>query len=223
MDMGTSSTGGTMTTSSAMAAMTSRPSMGMGGGSGCKISMLWNWYTIDACFISRTWRITTPGMFAGSCIGVILLVISLEFLRRVSREYDRYLSHSFLPSPSANPTNDNPSSSPSSSSLPTANNTSNNTSTKNTSSTDENGTKINITGKGQGRLREVFRGNRNGRYKPTLPQQAIRATLHMVQFTIAYFIMLLAMYYNGYIIICIIIGAWLGAFLCSWEGIGPAG
>ena len=27
-------------------------------------------------------------MFAGSCIGVICLVLSLEFLRRVAREYD---------------------------------------------------------------------------------------------------------------------------------------
>ena len=30
-------------------------------------------------------------MFAGSCIGVIFLVISLEFLRRLGKEYDRFL------------------------------------------------------------------------------------------------------------------------------------
>lgn len=30
-------------------------------------------------------------MFAGSCIGVIILVISLEFLRRLGKEYDRFL------------------------------------------------------------------------------------------------------------------------------------
>lgn len=41
----------------------------------------------------------------------------------------------------------------------------------------------------------------------------------MLQFAVAYFIMLLAMYYNGYIIISIIIGAFLGAFIFSWEGI----
>lgn len=56
-------------------------------------------------------------------------------------------------------------------------------------------------------------------YKPTIVQQAVRALIHMLQFAVAYFIMLLAMYYNGYIIICIIIGAFLGFFLCSWEGI----
>ncbi|TGO60942.1 hypothetical protein BCON_0031g00190 [Botryotinia convoluta] len=63
--------------------------MDMGGG--CEISMLWNWYTIDSCFISSKWHITSNGMFASSCIGVILLVMSLEFLRRASREYDRFI------------------------------------------------------------------------------------------------------------------------------------
>lgn len=53
--------------------------------------MLWNWNTIDTCFISSTWHITSAGMFAGSCIGVILLVMSLEFLRRSVKEYDRFL------------------------------------------------------------------------------------------------------------------------------------
>ena len=54
-------------------------------------------------------------------------------------------------------------------------------------------------------------------FRPNIFQQMIRASLHMVSFTVAYFVMLLAMYYNGYIIICIIIGAWLGSFVFSWE------
>ncbi|KAI4092082.1 MAG: hypothetical protein LQ344_003737 [Seirophora lacunosa] len=57
------------------------------------------------------------------------------------------------------------------------------------------------------------------RLVPTVFQQVIRALIHMLQFAVAYFIMLLAMYYNGYIIISIIIGAFLGAFIFSWEGI----
>ncbi|KAF8849986.1 hypothetical protein BDZ45DRAFT_680109 [Acephala macrosclerotiorum] len=39
-------------------------------------------------FIARSWHITFYGMFAGSCIGVILLEMALEFLKRASREYD---------------------------------------------------------------------------------------------------------------------------------------
>jgi copper transporter 1 len=35
----------------------------------------------------------------------------------------------------------------------------------------------------------------------------------MLQFGLAYLIMLLAMYYNGFVIISIVVGAWLGAFV----------
>lgn len=54
-------------------------------------------------------------------------------------------------------------------------------------------------------------------YRPSPIEQVIRALLHMVQFAVAYIIMLLAMYYNGYIIICIFIGAFLGSLIFSWE------
>ncbi|KAK3945219.1 Ctr copper transporter [Diplogelasinospora grovesii] len=54
--------------------------------------MLWNWYTTDACFLSSSWQIAGPGMFAGTCVGVVCLGITLEFLRRCAREYERYLA-----------------------------------------------------------------------------------------------------------------------------------
>jgi copper transporter 1 len=57
-------------------------------------------------------------------------------------------------------------------------------------------------------------------FTPGVGQQAIRALLHMLQFAVAYFIMLMAMYYNGYIIISIFIGSYIGAFLFSWQSIG---
>jgi copper transporter 1 len=47
-------------------------------------------------------------------------------------------------------------------------------------------------------------------------QQFVRAVIHTATFGLAYLIMLLAMYYNGYIIISILIGALLGKFLCDW-------
>lgn len=122
-------------------------------------------------------------MFAGSCIGVILLVILLEALRRAGKEYDRYIVNQYLAS--HGPANAVASSSSSDTSktpatiaahIPTAQN-----------------------------------------FRPSVFQQAVRALLHMLQFAVAYFVMLLAMYYNGYIIICIFIGAYLGYFICGWE------
>lgn len=47
-------------------------------------------------------------------------------------------------------------------------------------------------------------------------QQLIRALIHAITFGLAYILMLLAMYFNGYIIISIIIGSAIGKFLCDW-------
>ena len=56
-----------------------------------------------------------------------------------------------------------------------------------------------------------------GRLRLTIPQQALRALIHTAQFAVAYFVMLLAMYFNGYIIICIFLGAYIGSFIFSWD------
>jgi copper transporter 1 len=53
--------------------------------------MLLNYNTVDSCFISSDWQVTSRGMFAGSCIGVLLLCIAIEAVRRLGREYDRRL------------------------------------------------------------------------------------------------------------------------------------
>lgn len=139
-------------------------------------------------FISSTWKITSNGMFAGSCIGVILLVMSLEFLRRASREYDRYIVRQ----------------------------------ARSQLQYITSGVAIDpkINGPGPDSTQTVVTSQNNTQtFRPRLLQQTIRAFFHMMQFAVAYFVMLLAMYYNGYIIISIIIGAFLGAFMFSWEPI----
>ncbi|KAG4444484.1 hypothetical protein IFR05_000075 [Cadophora sp. M221] len=65
--------------------------MSMGGSSGCKLSMLLNWHTIDACFLSSIFHIRSSFTFFLACLGAFLLVISLEVLHRFQREFDRYL------------------------------------------------------------------------------------------------------------------------------------
>jgi copper transporter 1 len=56
--------------------------------------------------------------------------------------------------------------------------------------------------------------------KATALQQLIRAILHTITFGLAYILMLLAMYYNGYIIISILLGTGIGKFFCDWLTIG---
>ncbi|KAJ0303838.1 hypothetical protein COL5a_007319 [Colletotrichum fioriniae] len=195
MSMATTTTAMAATGTMSMAATTSTKAAmsGMGGGTGCKISMLWNWNVKDSCFISSQWKITSNGMFAGSCIGVILLVMVLEALRRATKEYDRYLikAHKLQ---YANAGAVSPSS----------------------ASADDHG-------KGPSGSAAAIAANVVPPFRPNVLQQAVRALIHMCQFAVAYFVMLLAMYYNGYLIICIFIGSYIGAFLFQWETIydGP--
>ncbi|KAJ4290079.1 hypothetical protein N0V88_006585 [Collariella sp. IMI 366227] len=169
-----------------------------GGGSGpaCKISMLWNWYTIDACFLSSSWHITSHGAFAATCIGVILMVIVLEGLRRLGKEYDEHIQRDFAARVAVIARASSPAagSSTSTSSLSPA-----------PACAVRNG-----GGSSEALLPQTIT------FRASPLQQFVRAVIHAATFGLAYIVMLLAMYYNGYIIICILIGALLGKFLCDW-------
>ncbi|KAK4649140.1 uncharacterized protein QC761_116400 [Podospora bellae-mahoneyi] len=161
---------------------------GMGDGPACKISMLWNWYTIDACFLSSSWHITTNGAFAATCIGVILMVILLEALRRIGKEYDEHIQRDFA-ARVALISNGGLAPSSAAPSCPGA---------ASSSSSNEAVAPQTVT------------------FRASPLQQLIRSLIHTATFGLAYIIMLLAMYYNGYVIISILIGALLGKFLCDW-------
>ncbi|CAG7852946.1 SubName: Full=Related to copper transport protein {ECO:0000313/EMBL:CCA75408.1} [Serendipita indica DSM 11827] len=126
----------------------------------CKISMLWNWYRVDACFISTQWHIRSEVAFAFTVICIFILVALVEGVRRFGREYDRRLIK--VHQAKAEPGSGVP-------------------------------------------------------FALTWPQQATRATIFGVQFGAAYILMLLAMYYNGYIIFAIILGGTFGHFVFSRD------
>ncbi|VEU21283.1 DEKNAAC102431 [Brettanomyces naardenensis] len=83
--MGAMSMGGHMSMSSS--ASGSGASSGSASQMTCTMSMLWNWYSKDVCLIARSWRTNTKAKFGGSCVGVFALMISLLWLRRVMAEY----------------------------------------------------------------------------------------------------------------------------------------
>jgi copper transporter 1 len=136
--------------------------------------MLFNWYTIDACFLSEGWQIQNNGMFAATCIGVILLVVLVEAFRRIGKEYDNFLTRQFERQAVAQQ-----------------------------AAFVANCVDKSTTG-------------RAIRFRVTPLQQLARALIHALTFGGAYIVMLLAMYFNVYVIICIFIGAGLGKFLCDW-------
>lgn len=134
--------------------------------------MLWNWYTIDACFIARSWRIRSNGAFAGSCIGVIFLVIALEFLRRTQREFDRYVRASNRQQALDRSSSDSGSG--------------------DATAVDAKGIAVRVRA-----FAHVHAGTPIGSSRLKLWQHMIRSLLYMLQFAVGYFVMLLAMYYNG--------------------------
>ncbi|KAJ5174705.1 uncharacterized protein N7482_000582 [Penicillium canariense] len=227
--------------SSNMSNLTGMPNMpGMGGiDMTCQISV---------SFLSSSWHIRSRGMFAGSCIGTVCLVLCLEFLRRMGREYDAFilrqarLRKMYLSSPISGISSKYPTGKTSDSSdVAVHRNTEDCTCSCPPSASvnqdeiittipgmDSSGAKLT----GQTHVTSITAGNANliensaahrtnadtiGSYRPSPVEQVIRALLHMVQFAVAYLIMLLAMYYNGYIIICIFVGAFLGSLVFSWE------
>ncbi len=114
-------------------------------------------------FLSSQWRVTSAGMMAGSCISVILLVIALEALRRASREYDAYILRQFASRSPAGGVYRTPSDSDGDSKNP--------------------------------RVAETAASHAASppcaptrQFRPSLVQQIVRATLHMLQFAAAYFV-----------------------------------
>lgn len=211
------------TAAQAMGGMGGMSHGGMGGAdpNACKISMLWNWNTINACFIARSWHIKTKGMFAGSCIGIVCLCIAIELVRRFQREYDRYLLRRWLDKSGqlalanadgvVNPESTYSDGTPKSSaaSVPVV-----------------NGQVTYPVGAWTVMMNDpifpVLRSSPNAAfYTPSIFSQLVRATLYLFQYAGAYFVMLLAMYYNGYIIICIFIGGLLGNFLFGADTFKP--
>lgn len=162
--------------------------------------MLWNWYTIDACFLTSSWHITNNAMFAVTCIGVVLLVTFVEFTRRLGKEYDAFLLRQFQREATRRTYRDG---------TPRSNSEHSPATFPCSSSSSS----------------QVIK------FRASLLQQLMRAVLHALTFGTAYVVMLLAMYFNGYVIICIFIGAGVGKFFCDWlevrigggEGYGGQG
>lgn len=162
--------------------------------------MLWNWYTIDACFLSSSWQITSHGAFAATCIGVILMVVALEALRRLGKEYDEHIQRDFAARVALIA---NGGVAPVVAAVAVA------------GSSSSSSPAACPAGPGAGAGGEAL-VPQTVTFRASPLQQFVRAVIHAVTFGLAYIVMLLAMYYNGYIIICILIGALLGKFFCDW-------
>jgi copper transporter 1 len=159
--------------------------------------MLWNWNVVDACFIAEGWHITNRGMFAATCIGIGLMAVLLEALRRVNRQYDTYLYAQLRRVP-----------------MSSSSDSGVNSSLDLTTGPSE--TKVGRFASVLQTPRSLRKHSGTAKRRITPIQQIVRVVLHVLIFGIAYLLMLLAMYYNGYVIISILLGTGLGKYLCDW-------
>ncbi|ORY22230.1 Ctr copper transporter family-domain-containing protein [Naematelia encephala] len=166
MSMATTATA-TAAASAASASSTSMGDMGdMDTGMGsCTISMLWNWNTVGSCFLAESWYIRNKADFAGTIIGIFLLCMSIELVRRIGREYDRRLTFQ-----SAAKVKASESDSPSMVTLPVP-----------------------------------------------WGQQIVRGFLYGTQFFGAFLVMLLGMYFNGFVLLAIFLGQTTGYILFARD------
>ncbi|PWN94965.1 Ctr copper transporter [Tilletiopsis washingtonensis] len=203
--------------------------MGMdmdGDAMACSMHMLGNWQTIGACFLTSSWRISTEAQFAGTCIGVFLLVVLVESVRRWGREWDRYILASAL----ARRRDEQR----------VGNMDTRDERRQSAGKTEDGGSleaaavpELNAAPAGAGalaRLESVFYGlprrsagartlRRSGprRFRPTVLQQTVRSLVYATQFAGAYIVMLLAMSFNGYLLIAIVLGGLFGHFFATWD------
>ncbi|EPS44578.1 hypothetical protein H072_1432 [Dactylellina haptotyla CBS 200.50] len=256
----------------------------------CKMDMYWNWYTIDACFLSRSWHISSAAMFAGSCVGIVFLVVLVEALRRGARELDRYIVRDWkkralaaaegvrVDIVSQNTAVAAGTSAPSLPAIPQTDGAGDEkqeveqqeqvatTSSECCAGKTETGTKegtaeacaapqVDIPAAGAATSSIVrssqssemnldlakpaigapippapkkssrsflsrlcpYPSNASGIPRPTIFQQLLKSLIYAVLVGIGYILMLLVMYYNGYIFVCLVVGAWLGNFLFGWD------
>lgn len=136
--------------------------------------MLWNWETIDACFISSSWHVKSTAMFAGSCIGTVLLVVTLELLRRAVKEYDALLIRQHRARLVGHTTAAHTTAATASAAHPP-----------------KTAAAASASASARPSSEELVAGAaEDPGFRPNVLQQAIRAFLHMLQFAVAYFVML---------------------------------
>lgn len=166
---------------------------------------MWSWNPIGACFISEKWCIYKShhrsALFGATCLFAILMVIIFELLRQLARENNRHIRRSSEQRATFKSSNGCVTLTP-------------------CGADGQREEQIVAARMTQDSDRFVPFGARGpGTIRPTGLQQAGRALLHLIQIIVAVVIVLLALSFNGPILLCLAIGALLGYFFFTWDTI----
>ncbi|TFY73809.1 hypothetical protein EWM64_g10202 [Hericium alpestre] len=154
----------------------------------CSMHMLWNTQIIDTCVVFKEWHISSRFTFALSFLAIILLSVGYEWLRAYQRSVDLRVAQALAKARSkAKP------------------------SVSGRSSPELSAQDIEEAGLLTGRVRKA------GSVPVPLFTRILRAALYGVSVFISFFLMLVFMTYNAYLILAVVIGAGLGHFIYGAE------
>ncbi|KAF5551774.1 copper transport ctr4 [Fusarium napiforme] len=186
-------------------------------------NMLWNWNTIGTCFISEGWYISSAALFALTCFGAFGVALLFEFIRRVSRELDR---HTFArdvgnPNPrnefpgielgplqpvAAQPVDAQPAGPQPADAQPA-----------DAQPADARSADAQPVAGRPASSRPASAIGPNNRVPPFFHRRVehalTRSLLYVLQVAIAYGLILMAVSFNGYVILCIVVGHYLGCVI----------
>jgi len=149
----------------------------------CKMNMLWNTDIIDTCIIFRSWHVSSISFFIGSCISIVLLCILYEYLRVCQRKVDYHIALSLKAKGKRRPQV-----------------------TSGRNSPEDSEDSALLTG------RKSLRISLTGTPVPPIIR-ALRAALYGATVFLSFFLMLIFMTYNAYLIAAVVIGAALGHYI----------
>ncbi|KAI6046139.1 copper transporter [Pisolithus marmoratus] len=151
----------------------------------CAMNMLWNTQIINTCVVFRSWHIRTHTQFVASIIAILLLGVLYEYLRFVQQSVNRRIVARLGKGKRA--------ASPISASG---------------RNTPEGGTASEVVGLLNGRRAR----NADGATLPT-HLRLLRAALYGASVFLSFFLMLVFMTYNAYLIFAVVAGAAIGHYI----------
>jgi len=151
----------------------------------CSMNMLWNTQIVDTCIVFSSWHVRSTASFVGSCIAIVALGVLYEYLRVFSKALDTRIALALVASGKGKRT------------------ASGLRSGRSSPSEEDAGL---LTG------RRLFKIPSTGTPVPT-SLQVLRAALYGATVFLSFFLMLVFMTYNAYLIFATVLGAALGHFI----------
>ncbi|KAL5528288.1 CTR2 [Sanghuangporus sanghuang] len=174
---------------------------GMDMGGKCSMNMLWNTQIIDTCIVFPQWHIRSHASFVLSFFAIVALGIFYEWLRFFARRVDRSVARSIL-------TNSN-GKNKGRPGVSTSGALRRSPSPASASPDEDAGL---LTGSSVSRARK---GVQFARVSP--PARALRAVLYGAQVFLSFFLMLIFMTYNAYLILAVVLGAAIGHYYLGGQ------